>query len=74
MCLPLAVSEPLDSESLNIFDESDEKDESDERDETVESINAFLDPFQDSLDDEIGQTKEKNIPDWSNQRKKYTSS
>jgi len=49
MCLPLAVSESLDSEALNIFDESDE------RAETVESINAFLEPFQDSLDDEIGQ-------------------
>jgi hypothetical protein len=49
MCLPLAVSESIDSESLNIFDESDE------RAETIESINAFLEPFQDSLDDEIGQ-------------------
>jgi hypothetical protein len=55
MCLPLAVSESLDSESLNIFDESDENDQSDERAETVESINAFLEPFQDSLDDQIGQ-------------------
>ncbi len=47
MCLTLAVSESLDSESLNIWDERDE------RDETVESINAFLEPYQDAVDDEI---------------------
>jgi hypothetical protein len=54
LCYRVSVSKhqmTLDSETLNIWDEGD--DAAGCTVETVERINAFLEPYQDAVDDEI---------------------